>query len=165
MGRRALALVAALLLLASCGGDDGDDAGAHAHDHDHAHMEESEDFVFGAPGNPSAATRTIEVTATDPYRFDPAALEVESGETVTFVVTNEGDEEHEFVLGDVAYQEEHGDKMEAGAMHHGGNGVTIAPGDTEELTWTFPPEGDVLYACHVGGHYDSGMVGAISIST
>ncbi|MDQ3951689.1 MAG: plastocyanin/azurin family copper-binding protein [Actinomycetota bacterium] len=167
MGRRALAGVAAALLLAACGGDGGDGADAadsHAHDHDHSHMEEPASFSFGSPGKASAATRTVEVATTDPYRFEPAALQVESGETVTFVVTNEGEEDHEFVLGDVAYQEEHGEAMASGAMHHEGNAVTVAPGDTEELTWTFPSVGDVLYACHVGGHYDSGMVGVITIS-
>lgn len=168
MGRRAVAAIAAALLLAACGG--GDDAGgvdSHSHDHDHAHDSggaQGADFAFGAPGDPSEATTTIEVTAGDPYRFEPAALQVESGETVTFVVTNEGDQEHEFVLGDVAYQEEHEDEMAAGAMHHEGNAVTVAPGDTEELTWIFPAGGDVLFACHVAGHYDGGMVGAITIS-
>ncbi|HEX2058637.1 MAG TPA: cupredoxin family protein [Actinomycetota bacterium] len=167
MGRRAVAAVATALLLASCGGDDDGGVQPHSHEHDHSHEmagADATEFSFGAPGDPSSATRTIEVTTNDPYRFDPAALEVESGETVTFVVTNEGEEDHEFVLGDVAYQEQHKEDMAAGAMHHEGNAVTVAPGDTEELTWTFPSQGDVLYACHVGGHYDAGMVGAITIS-
>lgn len=162
-----------LVMLAACGGDGGDGAGAaDSHDHSHSHSDSHSDsgdeasgsFAFGAPGQASAATRTIEVTARDPYRFEPAALEVEPGETVTFVVTNEGKKEHEFVLGDVAYQESHGEEMAAGEAHHEANGVTLAPGATEELTWTFPETGGVLYACHVAGHYDGGMVGAISVS-
>lgn len=169
MGRRAVAALAAALLLAACGGDDDAGVQPHSHDHDHGHSHESTgsdatEFAFGAPGDPAEATRTIEVTTSDPYRFEPAAVEVGSGETVTFVVTNEGDEEHEFVLGDVSYQEQHGEEMAAGSMHHEGNAVTVAPGDTEELTWTFPPQGDVLFACHVGGHYAAGMVGVITIS-
>lgn len=166
MRNRALAGLALLALLGGCGGEEhhagGAGAGAHAHTHSDAH--DMTDFAFGAPGDPAAATRTIEVVAEDPYRFQPEDLEVESGETVTFVVTNEGDGEHEFVLGDRDYQEAHGDDMAAGAMHHQGNAVTVAPGATEELTWTFPPEGEVLYGCHVAGHYDAGMVGAIRVS-
>ncbi len=153
-----------LALLAGCGGDGG--AGAsdpHAHSDAHA-AEGAQEFAFGAPGEASAATRTIEVVAHDPYRFEPDELEVDSGETVTFVVTNEGSEEHEFVLGDEEYQESHGAEMAAGEMHHEGNAVTVAPGATEELTWTFPAEGEVLYGCHVAGHYDAGMVGAIRVS-
>jgi uncharacterized cupredoxin-like copper-binding protein len=171
MRKRNLALAALVVLLGACGDHDHDAAGEAADDHalDHAHEhsdthEETQSFAFGAPGDPAAATRTIEVVADDPYRFRPGDVEVESGETVTFVVTNEGDQAHEFVLGDRAYQESHGKEMAAGGMHHEGNAVTVAPGATEELTWVFPPEGSVLYGCHVAGHYDGGMVGAISVS-
>lgn len=168
MRTRMVAAVALVALLGGCGGHDhGDDAAADpqadAHEHSHEHDAPSE-LAFGAPGSPSTATRTIEVVTEDPYRFAPRDLEVESGETVTFVVTNEGRQEHEFVLGDEDYQESHAEEMAAGGMHHEGNAVTVAPGATEELTWTFPSDGEVLYGCHVAGHYDAGMVGAISVS-
>jgi uncharacterized cupredoxin-like copper-binding protein len=169
MRKKAAVATLVLVLLAACGGDGGGgDAAADGYSHDHAHSHGDgampTGFAFGAPGNASAATRTIEVIADDPYRFEPADLEVEPGETVTFVVTNEGSEDHEFVLGDEAYQDSHEDSMAAGEMHHEGNAVTVAPGATEQLTWTFPTEGEVLYGCHVAGHYDAGMVGAISVS-
>ena len=167
MRNRALAAVAILALLGGCGDDGDSGAASDSHAHSHSHDDgggEAEGFAFGAPGQASAATRTIEVVADDPYRFEPEDLEVESGETVTFVVTNRGDRDHEFVLGDAAYQESHGDEMAAGEMHHEGNAVTVAPGATEELTWKFPDDGEVLYGCHVAGHYDAGMVGAISVS-
>ncbi|HEX2196886.1 MAG TPA: cupredoxin family protein [Actinomycetota bacterium] len=168
MGSRVVAAVASAFLLASCGGGGGggSDSGGHAHEHehDHSHEQGAGSFSFGSPGSASAATRTIEVTTRDPYRFEPAAVEVEANETVTFVVTNEGDQDHEFVLGDVAYQEDHREQMASGEMHHEGNAVTVAPGDTEELTWTFPSAGEVLYGCHVAGHYDGGMVGVITVS-
>lgn len=167
MRNMALAAVALLALLGGCGDDGGEEAASDSHAHAHSHDdggEEAGGFAFGAPGQASAATRTIEVVADDPYRFEPEDLEVESGETVTFVVTNRGDQDHEFVLGDAEYQESHGDEMAAGEMHHEGNAVTVAPGATEELTWTFPDGGEVLYGCHVAGHYDAGMVGAISVS-
>lgn len=165
----AVAAIALLALLSGCGdgggGDAASDPDAHSHSHSHDEGDDAaEGFAFGAPGRASAASRTIEVVADDPYRFDPADLEVESGETVTFVVTNEGKQDHEFVLGDAEYQESHGGEMAAGEMHHEGNAVTVAPGATEELTWTFPAEGEVFYGCHVAGHYDAGMVGAISVS-
>jgi uncharacterized cupredoxin-like copper-binding protein len=171
--RKTAVLAVVLLALAGCGGDGGGGGAADAHDHAHEHShDDSSDaggaagggFAFGAPGRPSAASRTVEVVADDPYRFEPAGLEVEPGETVTFVVTNEGDRDHEFVLGDEAYQDAHGEDMAAGGMHHEGNAVTVAPGATEQLTWTFPAQGVVLYGCHVAGHYDAGMVGAIRVS-
>lgn len=174
MSRRALAAGLCLLLLAACGGGghehDGAAAGGDDHSHDHSHEEsgghsgEPVSFPFGVPGDPSAAAQTIEVTAGDPFRFDPETLEVGAGETVTFVVTNEGDQQHEFVLGDRSYQEGHADAMAEGSMHHEGNAVTVAPGETQELTWTFPSKGEVLYGCHVSGHYEGGMFGVIRIA-
>lgn len=32
------------------------------------------------------------------------------------------------------------------------NAVTIAPGETEELTWRFDEPGEVLYGCHESDH-------------
>ena len=164
--RRLAALAAAVFLLAACGGDDpGDQPDIAAHDHDHSHDDAATGgFAFGSPGNPGEATRTVEVKATAPFRFDPDDLELKAGETVTFVVSNEDDIVHEFVIGDRAYQDAHEEEMAAGAMHHEGNAVTVEPGDTQELTWTFSAEGEVLYGCHVAGHYDQGMVGAIDVS-
>ncbi len=159
---RFAALAAAAVLLAACGGDDEPDIAAH--DHDHSHDAPAAGFAFGAPGDPDDATRTVEVEATAPFRFDPEDLELNTGETVTFVVSNDDDVVHEFVLGDRDYQDAHEEEMSSGEMHHEGNAVTIAPGETQELTWTFPVEGEVLYGCHVAGHYDQGMVGTIDVS-
>lgn len=170
MRNRILVAASILVLLAACGGGhdhDGEAAAGddgHAHSHEHSPEGDAASVDFGAPGDPAAATRTVEVVADDPYRFRPEGLEVESGETVTFVVTNEGRQEHEFVLGDAQYQEAHAEEMAAGEMHHEGNAVMVAPGATEELTWTFPESGEVLYGCHVAGHFQGGMVGAIRVS-
>lgn len=166
MRKRTIVAAVALVALAACGGGGGD-AGSdgHAHEHEHEHPAPEAGFAFGAPGDPEEATQAIEVATEDPYRFDPGELEVRPGETVTFVVTNEGEQEHEFVLGDAAYQDSHGEDMAAGEMHHEGNAVSVGPGDTQELTWTFPEEGEVLYGCHVQGHYQAGMVGSIRITS
>jgi uncharacterized cupredoxin-like copper-binding protein len=155
-------------VLGACG-DDGSapGAGGHAHDHTHGdtgHAAAPSALAFGEPGDPAAADRTVEVAAGDPYRFDPESLELNAGEIVTFVVSNEGQQLHEFVLGDRDYQDAHETEMASGAMHHEGNAVTVAPGDTEELTWKFSAEGEVLYGCHVTGHYEGGMVGTIQVS-
>ena len=42
--------------------------------------------------------------------------------------------------------------------------MSLAPGETKELTWRFSEAGEVLFACHVDGHYDGGMVGTVSVS-
>jgi len=166
--RRALvaALVISTAVFVACGGGGGDDATAGAEDpgdhaHDHAAGAQEEGSVPGAPADASEATRRVEVAALDQLRFDPASIEVSAGEAVTFVVTNEGNTEHEFVLGDAEYQKAHGRDMDHDMSM--GNAVTVEAGQTEELTWRFDESGEVLYGCHVNGHYDGGMVGTIEV--
>lgn len=84
---------------------------------------------------------------------------------VTFVVQNKGKAEHEFVLGDADYQEQHEGDMQGGhGMSRVRNAVTAGPGETAELTWCFDESGDLLFGCHEPGHYDGGMVGQITVS-
>lgn len=119
---------------------------------------------FGVAADPADAERTVEVATLDELAFEPSSISVDAGETVTFVVSNEGRALHEFVIGDRGYQEEHEQAMEHGG--HGtdlGNVVEVEPGDTGELTWAFPEGGEVLFACHVEGHYEGGMVGNFEI--
>ena len=158
MRRWLLAVLMAVALAAvGCGGSS---EGGHA-DHQ-AGAGSEQGSVPGSPADASEADRTVEVQAFDQLRFDPASIEVSAGEVVTFVVTNEGQSDHEFVLGDSDYQEGHADDADHDMSM--GNAVSVAPGETEELTWEFDESGEVLYGCHVSGHYDGGMVGTIEIS-
>jgi len=117
--------------------------------------------VPGEAADPADATREIEVAALDRLRFDPASIEVAAGDVVTFVVTNVGKTDHEFVLGDADYQKAHGGQMDHGMTEE--NAVFVEPGQTKKLTWRFDEAGEVLYGCHVNGHYDGGMVGTIEV--
>lgn len=53
------------------------------------------------------------IAALDSLEFSPSDIDVQKRETVTFVVTNEGDSPHEFTLGDedfqIAHEQENGD--------------------------------------------------------
>ncbi len=129
------------------------------------HEQSSEStFWFGHPGDAVNATRTIKLLATD-IQFAPAQITVATGETVKFEVSNGGQLEHEFILGSVAEQVEHDKEMAAMAgmkMAHV-NGMSVAPGRTATLIWTFTKAGSLQYACHVPGHYIAGMVGQLTI--
>lgn len=114
------------------------------------------------PADSADADREIEVTTSDALSFEPDSIPVKQGEVVTFVITNEGEAVHEFVLGDEAYQQAHEDDMHSG-MDHADNAVTIEPGKTKSLTWEFTDAGEILYGCHVPGHYEGGMVGTIEV--
>jgi uncharacterized cupredoxin-like copper-binding protein len=179
--RRALplaALLAGVALLASACSL----AGRHGQEHEdlaappaHAHRAPRK------PG-PTVATGTpVRVVMNDRFRYRPSSIIVRAGRRVTFTVTNVGKLPHEFILGDRATQLDHERQMQAmpaGGEHlhahtHGpddhamadtdGAGLTVPPGQTRRLTWTFHDPGVVLYGCHVLGHWAAGMRGTILV--
>jgi uncharacterized cupredoxin-like copper-binding protein len=129
-------------------------------------MGQSEGSTFGQAGDPSDADRTIEITQLDSFAFEPPAIEVQMGETVTFAVTNEGATAHEFVLGDEMLQQGHESEMqEMGGelMPDEPSAITVQPGETKSLTWTFTEAGSLQFGCHMAGHFAQGMVGTIDV--
>jgi magnesium-transporting ATPase (P-type) len=110
--------------------------------------------------------RTIAVDASDQLRFAPSALTVRAGETVAFKVTNTGTTVHEFVVGDAAAQAAHEQEMAAGTMTVGyeANAVSVPPGATRTLVYTFNQPGSLLMGCHTPGHYAAGMQGTITVT-
>jgi len=141
----------------------------------------------GTPGKASEVTRTIEVSLHDNY-FEPENLSVADGETVRFVITNQGALVHEFNIGTAAMHEGHQAEMQM-MMQHGvlkgdtldrsmmemdmGNGhtmkhddpniVLLEPGEQGEIIWSFAKAADLQFACNVPGHYQAGMQGEIKV--
>jgi uncharacterized cupredoxin-like copper-binding protein len=121
---------------------------------------------------------TISFEAGDMW-FTPGNLHIEPGETLKFEITNTGNLEHEFVIGNAEAQANHREMMiemasggghdMSGEHHGGGHGdgmpsVTIDPGETATLVWTAPQDTDKLeFACNIPGHYASGMSGDINL--
>jgi uncharacterized cupredoxin-like copper-binding protein len=165
-------------------------AGAHQDSHGDtdarkpAH-EHPDTLTFGEPGEASKADRTIEIVMGDNY-FEPESLTIQAGETVRFVIRNEGEFLHEFNIGTgdlhAAHQKEMMDMMENGMMtptgmnhdmssmdhstmdmsgqaHDDPNSVLVEPGKTQELVWKFAATTGLEFACNVPGHYESGMMG------
>lgn len=159
-----LALLAVSALLAgACGGSGGNDPASSSGGHDMGSMD-AEGVVPGEAADASEAKREILVTASDKLSFDPSTIEISAGEVVTFVIRNDGDNDHEFVLGDEAFQAQHEKDIDEGHdMSAMDNAVTVSPGETEQLTWKFTNAGSVLYGCHEPGHYEGGMVGTIEV--
>ncbi len=94
-------------------------------------------------------------------------MEVRAGEPTTFIVTNAGKIVHEFTLGDAAIQDEHEQEMIAmggmGMTSDEPNAISVAPGETKELVFTFDMPGMSIAGCHVMGHYPAGMKATISV--
>ena len=117
------------------------------------------------PGASSAAKpRTIAVSMTDELRFEPASFTVGAGETVRFVVANEGQIVHEFLIGDEEEQARFEGEMEMEGIEHDGEaGVSVEPGAAEEFEYVFGAAGELLAGCHEPGHYAGGMVATIAV--
>lgn len=143
--------------------------------------------AFGAPGKASDAKRTIIILMND-NNYSHEAINVRAGETVRFIIKNEGELLHEFNIGSpdahAGHQKEMMVMMEMGMltptgidtekmnMDHAGmstevknmkhddpNSVLIEPGKSREMVWKFAKAMKLEYACNVPGHYQSGMVG------
>jgi high-affinity iron transporter len=101
-----------------------------------------------ASGEPPAGSgTTVEVGASE-YRFDPNTITVAAGQ-VTFEVTNNGTEEHEFEVfkGDLVVDEVEG----------------LVPGLTRTLPVTLEA-GDYTFACKLAGHDLAGMTGTLTVT-
>lgn len=147
--RRPLPLLAAVagiaVVAAACGGDDSTDT-----------------------ADSDRADRTVQIRMVD-IAFEPDRVDVAAGETVRFVFTNDGDVAHDAFVGDRAAQADHEQQMRdadddsgSGMDHEGGGeegdgAITVEPGGTGELTYTFEEAGTVEIGCHQPGHYDAGM--------
>lgn len=119
-----------------------------------------------SPASTSTDVQTIQVAMTDELRFEPDAFTVGAGETVRFEVTNSGEILHDFFIGDEQEQAEHEEDMGgmSGMGEDGPNSLSVDPGQTKTLEYTFPDEpGELLIGCHEPGHYDAGMVATLTI--
>jgi uncharacterized cupredoxin-like copper-binding protein len=130
-------LVASAASLASCGGDD-------------------------PAGGSTVAERTVELTARR-SRFVPEAVTVPAGTTVRFVVRNEDPIDHELIMGDAEVHRRHETGTEP---HHGDRPgeVSVPAGGTAATTFRFDTPGEVVFACHLPGHFAYGMRGTIHVT-
>jgi len=148
----ALAVLTAVSLLAACAGPRATPTAAPT-------VAPTAAPTVAATASPGA--QQIEVTLTE-MLIEPQDMTVQLGVPITFVITNAGQIEHEFYLGDEAAQAEHEEEMASGEPMHGhANGVPVAAGETEELTFTFTA-GAWIAGCHVPGHYPAGMKATIT---
>lgn len=110
--------------------------------------------------------RVVEIIMTD-FAFAPAAVEVVAGDTIRFVVVNEGVVEHELRLSNQHRVDEH---LASGHDDHGDDGhhaedgdvsVLVPVGETAEFMVEIPEDVTVytLLACLLPGHYEAGMMG------
>ncbi|HUR49080.1 MAG TPA: cupredoxin domain-containing protein [Acidimicrobiales bacterium] len=115
-----------------------------------------------AAGPASGGVVEIPVTIHN-SRFVPGAITVAAGTKVRFVVDNTDPIDHEFLVGDQSVQDRHETGTEA---HHGAvpGEISVPADEVATTTYLFDRPGTVLMGCHLPGHWDYGMQGAISVT-
>ena len=124
-----------------------------------------EQMPWGIAGEAKAVTRTITEAMLDKMRFSVDKIEVKQGDTVRFILKNEGKIMHEFVIGTKQVLEEHAALMvKFPTMEHSEPYMAhVPPGKSGEIIWTFNKPGNFDFACLIAGHYQAGMVGKITV--
>jgi uncharacterized cupredoxin-like copper-binding protein len=124
-----------------------------------------EDTAFGRQGDPRKVQRVIRLEMTDAYRFTPADIQVQRGQTVKFVVHNAGHQLHEMVLGTEADLAAHAELMRKfpDMEHADANMAHVRAGARGEIVWQFTQPGRFAFACLIPGHYEAGMRGQVAV--
>lgn len=95
-------------------------------------------------------------------------MSVKRGETIAFQIANPTAVDHEFVIGDATFQDDHEKEMRALpagiAMADEPTSIDLPAGQTKTINLTFPTSGTLVYGCHEPGHYPAGMKGAIKVT-
>lgn len=160
-------------------------AGPAGHAHDQS-QHGANATVVGSPA-PRGQGRPVIIQMTD-TAYNIKSLSVKAGETIRFMITNKGALLHEFNLNTAAEHAEHRPLM-ATMMDHGmitsekvisltmampdgsrmthtePNAVLLEAGKSAEISWKFTTAGVLEIACNIPGHYESGMVIPMSVSS
>lgn len=130
-----------------------------------AESADREQSEWGRPGDGRRLTRTISVQMLDSMRFVPDRVVVKQGETVKFVVRNDGKAAHEMVIGSRKAIDEHAALMVKypGMEHDDPDSVRVAPGEVGNIVWDFNRAGEFHFACLIPGHFQAGMAGKIGV--
>ncbi len=147
----------------------------------------AEEMPFGRAGNPKRVDRTIRVGMDDTMHFSAMAsalrerttdvrmgdaphsmsgdIVVKRGETVRFLVRNDGRIMHEMVIGSMKELKEHAELMRRfpNMEHDEPYMAHVAPGKQGEVVWQFTRAGEFHYACLMPGHMEAGMIAKITV--
>ena len=158
IGKRTFVTLAGTALLAASAWA-GEGPSGHHHD---------DPFSAGQPGDVKKPARIVQVMMGEmdgKMMFMPAKVEVKKGEQVKFVLRNNGELEHEFILATTAENLKHAEAMKKNPdmEHDGPNGKRLAPKKTDEIVWRFSKAGEFEYSCLIPGHREAGMIGTVVV--
>ena len=124
--------------------------------------------AYGEPGNPKKPARVVQVVmreADGKMEFLPNRVEIKKGEQVKFMLRNNGELDHELVLGTLAENLKHGEQMQKNPdmEHDDPNAKRLAPKKSGEIVWKFTKAGEFDFSCLIPGHREAGMTGTIVV--
>ena len=122
------------------------------------------------------APRSVVVIMRD-YRFDPTPIVLVPGETVRFTILNAGLVDHDFVIGDETVQRAWSAADAAATPPNllatappasvppdtGGLRVLLGSGEQAIVSYSVPDDQQLALLCHIPGHIQKGMVGAVDL--
>ncbi|MFL5514975.1 MAG: cupredoxin domain-containing protein [Gemmatimonadales bacterium] len=135
--------------------------GMHFGDQPHTAKAAPSEAATPGSGTPSTAAsgQTVQVSLID-LQVVPSRTTFQVGVPYTFVVTNNGQVQHEMVIehkGDV-------DKpLAAGGQV--AEAADLDPGQSKTVTWTFTEPGAYQLSCHKPGHFEAGMAIPIDVAS
>lgn len=133
--------------------------------------EEHPSFSAGEPGDASQPARIVNVSMKEnedgTMAFVPNKLDVKEGEQVKFIVTNNGEVPHEFLLANTEENLKHAKLMEKypDMQHDEPNGISLDPKQKGEIVWKFSKPGTFEFACLIPGHRNLGMLGGVKVAS
>lgn len=125
-------------------------------------------FSAGEPGDPKKPARIVQVTMREgdgKMMFIPERVEARRGEQVKFMLRNNGELDHEFVLASTQDNLKHAEEMKRypDMEHDDPNAKRLEPKKTSEIVWRFTKSGEFEYGCLIPGHREAGMIGRVVV--
>jgi uncharacterized cupredoxin-like copper-binding protein len=124
--------------------------------------------MVGRPGDPKQPARTVEVVMKEDngaMSFVPDRIQIRRGEQIRFELKNQGELDHEMVLGTREANLEHARQMAGNPdmVHEDPNAKRVGPKKTSEMLWRFDKAGTFEFLCLIPGHREAGMAGTIVV--
>ncbi|MPZ55278.1 MAG: copper resistance protein [Rhizobiales bacterium] len=125
-------------------------------------------FSAGEPGNPKKPARIVQVVMREgdgKMMFIPDRVEVRRGEQVRFILRNNGELDHEFVLATKEENVKHAEEMKKNPdmEHDDPNAKRLKPKKKDEFVWRFTKGGTFEFGCLIPGHREAGMIGTVFV--
>ena len=125
-------------------------------------------FSAGEPGNPKQPSRVVNITMREgdgKMMYIPEKIEVRKGEQIKFIIRNNGELDHEFILATTEENLKHAEEMKKNPEmeHDDPNAKRIAPKKGSEIVWKFTKKGTFEFGCLIPGHREAGMTGFVIV--